>query len=176
MNISEAINAAADHIERFPKSYDFSQGQVVPKTMRGDRDHGDGGFVACMLARVGEFAGAQEGTDHATIASRLLGMNPDTFYNSVAAAMPAHVRNDGAYHHAKNAPYIARGMRAVAKQYEGIPDEVRQIFRPIQIPSFAPTMTPLTPNYRVYDIATDTMRRVAAQPNFARADSEVYFA
>lgn len=130
MNIDEAIKAAADHIERHPESYRYTQGMV----MRGS-DGGPGGYPSCMLARIGEYAGAQSGTSHLQIAVRLLGyVNGDVdFLRDIAAAGAAD------YDDAKAIP---PALRKYAKKYEGIPVPVRDIFNPAQFQKQFEEVTP----------------------------------
>ncbi len=121
MNIDEAINKAADHIERNPQHYSFGQGQVI----RGHR--------ACMLARIGEMAGMLEGTGHDVVAQRLLGMGPNEFYSQIAQVTPLDGTDP-----VRNVRTIPKAMRMVAKQFIGIPVNVREIFEPRIIPPPAP--------------------------------------
>lgn len=121
MNIDEAILKAADHIERHPETYLYTQGMV----MRGREDHGPGGWPSCMLARIGEYAGAATGTSHLQIAKRLLGYQDGDvdFLRDITAAGAA------TYDDPKTIP---AAMRKYAKKYEGIPVPVRDIFNPAQ--------------------------------------------
>ena len=131
MNIDEAILKAADHIERHPGSYLYTQGMV----MRGKEGYGPGGYPSCMLARIGEYAGAATGTSHLQIAARLLGyVDGDVdFLKDIAAA------GIDSYDDVKAIP---AALRKYAKKYEGIPVPVRDIFNPAQFQKQFDEVTP----------------------------------
>lgn len=130
MNIDEAINQAADHIEAYPGSYAFMQGMVVPPGFTPSgfdaTRHGPGGFPMCMLARIGQMAGVTAGTPHSAVAREILGLDENEFYALITEATDRRFR-DGAR---DNTATIPAAMRKVAKRYEGIPVEVREIFNP----------------------------------------------
>jgi hypothetical protein len=117
MNISEALCAAADHIERHPESYQFMEGSIPCDGAQG-----------CMLGFFGRYAGLPVGLDVGYVAWAVLGQDPSEFYNEVHSASGAgHPRNlgDSVVYDKK---LVAPAMRTVAKKYEGVPQEVREIF------------------------------------------------
>lgn len=111
MNIDEAINKAADHIEQHPNLYDFSQGAVpyLPE------------HRACMLARIGQMAGMVRGINCDVVSRQILGMEASDFYNLIALSGSPGYSSDPAP--------VPAAMRKVATHYKGIPLGVRQIFR-----------------------------------------------
>lgn len=126
MNIDEAINKAADHIEQYPESYNFGQGTVINKDYGGPSVRstiGPGGYYACMLARIGEMAGMQAGLSCDTVARDILGTQAEEFYSAIRAASP--YQDLDPVHNTKTIP---AAMRTVAKRYTGIPVQVREIF------------------------------------------------
>ena len=125
MNIDEIINQAADHIERYPESYNFGQGMVINKNFKGfGPDPGPGGPIACMLSRIGEIAGYPLGTQCNRVSTDLLGLQPDCFYGEIRAATAAKYES-GPFDPVHNTQTIPNAMRALAKRYEGIPAVVR---------------------------------------------------
>jgi hypothetical protein len=119
MNAFDALNAAADHIEAHPDTYDFHQGMV----------RADPRSYACMLAHVGRIAGARPGMDHYTISLDILGVRPQQFYERIGNALP--YRAKGAYTSYGNpadAKLTAAAMRKVATKYYGIPAGIKKIF------------------------------------------------
>lgn len=115
MNISEALCAAADHIERYPERYNFMCG-AVPR---------NGGEHACMLGRVGQVAGVPAGISVDVVCQAVLGQGAQAFYADIhAAAQLASI--DESVHNARAVPVA---MRQISKRYEGIPEDVRDIFR-----------------------------------------------
>lgn len=115
MNIDEAINKAADHIEQHPDRYDFTQGMVMPGYQACI-------YQACMLARIGEMAGMPALTGHDRVAYEVLGISANEFYHQIAQA--SRTRNDPC----RDTKSIPQAMRTVAKHYAGIPLSVRQLF------------------------------------------------
>jgi hypothetical protein len=143
MNIDEAINKAADHIEQYPESYHFGQGMVIDRKYQGfGPDPGPGGPHACMLARIGEMAGVPVGVGCDTVARYILSSSAGDFYEAIRAATGSKAGRHDPVHHA---PTIPAAMRKVAKKYEGIPIGVRQIFD-------APPSETLAPHYRVFSV------------------------
>lgn len=127
MNIDEAINKAADHIEQYPESYHFGQGMVINRAYKGfGPDPGPGGPEACMLSRIGEMAGFQIGVSCNTVSRELLGLMPDAFYDRIRELTPETGRRDPVH----DPETIPAAMRKIAKQYTGIPVSVRRIFEP----------------------------------------------
>lgn len=72
MNISEALCAAADHIERYPERYQFMEGSIPCDGAQG-----------CMLGFFGRYAGLPVGLDVGYVAWAVLGQDPSEFYNAV---------------------------------------------------------------------------------------------
>ncbi len=126
----EMIMRAAEHIERKPRSYSFVQGHVVQDASRvwtkemyahlwpGHTSDADD-VPHCMLARMGQIAGAMTGTSCVTIAQTALGIAPEELYRFV---------DSGGGHFKESARIAAQGLRDFAKRYEGIPGDVREIF------------------------------------------------
>lgn len=118
MNISEALCAAADHIERYPENYQFMEGQIPCDGAQG-----------CMLGFFGRYAGLPVGLDVGVVAWAVLGQDPGDFYNEIhrAASGAEYSRSDGdtvVY----DKQLVPPAMREVAKKYQGIPEDVREIF------------------------------------------------
>jgi hypothetical protein len=113
MNISEAMCAAADQIERHPTSYRFNNSYVP-------RD----GAQGCMLGFLGRVAGLPVGLSVDTLALAVLGKPAQMFYEEIIAAAGEGLNCECVQYADKVAP----AMRAVAKKYQGIPEDVREIF------------------------------------------------
>jgi hypothetical protein len=132
MNISEALNAAADQIEQYPESYRFNN-STIPK---------DGG-QGCMLGFFGKVAGLPVGLSVDTLSFAVLGRPACQFYEEVAQLNYGATDSDIVNH----AHLAAAGMRRAAKTYEGIPQDVREIFnaKAAQVP-----YPPLSAEFYVY--------------------------
>ncbi len=137
----EMIMATAEHIERHPEAYNFGQGYVIQdaKARYGSQWRGnpDGDAVPhCMLARMGQLAGARNGVPCDAIAVAVLAITPQSLYEFI----------DGAAGNKTCAQNAARGLRHFAKRYEGIPGEVLAIFNTLEgiahIPETMPMFTP----------------------------------
>lgn len=118
MDVCDLMNRTADHIEQYPKLFDFDQGGVT-----------DPRLPHCMLARMGQLAGIGRGFGCPAVAGEILKSTANQFYGQIAAAQG--MTWDG---------YISRGamtdparivpaMRQVAERYRGIPVSIREIFR-----------------------------------------------
>lgn len=117
MNISEALCAAADHIERYPEKYHFMENSIPCDGAQG-----------CMLGFFGRYAGLPVGLDVGYVAWAVLGQDPSEFYNEIHCASGApnpRIIGDSVVYDQKLVP---PAMRTVAKKYEGMPQEVREIF------------------------------------------------
>jgi hypothetical protein len=131
MDFYKAINQAADHIERYPSSYRFTQG-IVPGPQH-DAGKGPGGCEACMLAHIGRFAGMSAYTSHVIVAD-CMGIAESEFYARIYDLLPPQAKTIGHIYEGSNVPYIAAAMREYAERYHkrserpAIPDEVRAIF------------------------------------------------
>lgn len=112
MNISQALCAAADHIERHPDSYNFNLAIVSDEKM------------GCMLGHFGRIAGLQAGLSVDTVALAVLDTRASDFYEDICAA----AGRSGSPESVINARIVPDAMREVAKKYEGIPQDVREIF------------------------------------------------
>jgi hypothetical protein len=112
MNISEALCAAAEHIERHPESYNFNLAIVSGKEM------------GCMLGHFGRVAGLPAGLPVDTVALTVLGIPAGAFYDDIYKA----ASNCGGINVVTCAPLVPNAMREVAKKYQGIPEDVRAIF------------------------------------------------
>jgi hypothetical protein len=113
MNISQALNAAADHIEQNPSSYRFNNATVP-------RD----GEQGCMLGHLGRVAGLPVGLPVETLALTVLGQPASDFYEEISRDAQGTIHGDLVHY----AHLVAPAMRGVAKKYEGIPQDVRDIF------------------------------------------------
>jgi len=119
MNISEALCAAADHIEQHPEKYDFRESYIPPP-----------GFCACMLGRLGLIAGVRYGTNVDDIARRILGKSGEEFYKQVFELIPERQRSMLTLNRVdlEDAKKVAPAMRTIAQEYKGIPDDVLALF------------------------------------------------
>jgi hypothetical protein len=118
MKISEALNAAADHIERFPEKYNF----MCLSTPFG-------GEQACMLGRFAQVAGLGGAISVDSVAYAVLGRHPQHFYNEIASAAGASpADNDEQQAILNDVTKIPNAMRQVARKYEGIPQSVLELF------------------------------------------------
>lgn len=113
MNISEALIAAADSIERHPDKYCFSEGNIPPE-----------GFQGCMLGHFGRVAGLPVGLGVDIVSLAVLGKPANQFYAEIQAADGAVSVCDSI----ANTNTIPGAMRKVAQNYAGIPESVRDIF------------------------------------------------
>ena len=112
MKIAEALCAAADHIERHPKSYNFNVASVCDET------------TGCMLGHFGRLAGLPLGLSVETLSWAVLGKGSQDFYHEICAAAGSRCNENVVC----DAHIVPGAMRKVAKKYEGIPQEVREIF------------------------------------------------
>lgn len=140
MNTYDAIMAAADHIERFPASYNFCAG-MVPRGPTYENDvvkeaFGPGGYPCCMLARIGCYIDERY-MDYGNVASHALRLAPDTFYRRIAHITARQAGADpelvwpypfGSDRPLKDPKTVPAAMRAYAREYHGIPAAVKQIF------------------------------------------------
>lgn len=136
MNTYDAIMAAADHIERYPRSYDFHAGGVVRGNYPGlnseqerfVRDHyGDGGYPCCMLARIGYYTdGHHAGYDD--VARTELRVSEPIFYERIMRITAGLTGADRSNDAILNPRHIPAAMREYAREYHGIPQAVRDIF------------------------------------------------
>lgn len=121
MNISEALNAAADHIEQHPEKYNFREGYVPS----------DPGYQACMLGRLGLIAGGVRRLTNVTeVAQRILGTHAEEFYKEIFAHIPDSERKLPTINNndLDDAAKVAPAMRKVAQRYQGIPGDVLALF------------------------------------------------
>lgn len=125
MNIADALNRTADHIEQNPARYDFNQGMVL-----GD---GDEQIPACMLARLGQVVGMHRGTNADVVARAVLGIPAGEFYGKILEDA-GHPDYSPALH---VGAIVAPALRKMAQRYEGIPVEVLKIFDvpPVCVPT-----------------------------------------
>ena len=139
MDTCDLINRTADHIEKFPQLYDFDQG-VVTHPMK----------THCMLSRMGQLAGIQQGVGCSIIAAEILKVDPRYFYADIVRA--AGSRRLDAFGHIVDREIVGdprlvpAALRKVAEKYRGIPVSIQAIFK-------AP---PLPPNY------IDRLNRICA--------------
>ena len=132
MNITDALNKTADHIEQNPTLYDFNQGMVL-----GERD---GNYPACMLARLGQVVGMARGLQCTHVAHAVLGMTAGEVYAAVLERAGHPGYNAALY----VAPVVAVGLRKLAHKYEGIPLDVRKLFDPrVEFEPRYPEVVPL---------------------------------
>ena len=127
MNISQALCAAADHIEGNPASYQFMCSQVPREGEQG-----------CMLGHFARVAGLRAGLPIQLVCWEVLGISDMQFYKDIYEASSLAClggEEDRVMNVAvKSAAIVPDAMRKVAKKFEGIPQDVREIFNSKQIP------------------------------------------
>jgi hypothetical protein len=123
-NIYTAIMKAADHIERHPRDFDFSVGDIPSEC----------GTPGCALGWIGHFAG-KSGTfmDVCECLGLVEPIADKQFYRRMDAVVYALPYHDDWYRSAKRCAHVLRlyaaKYHAPAKPvFTGLPDIVREIF------------------------------------------------